>query len=121
MDAQPRPPPLEPPADHGDYVKAVERVREAAADYHQRLAAAGCSPFWVLYEPTTRDMPGAFVARLWMCTDIPGASPPQRSAGPTTTVIRAGTLEQLRDLLPHGLACFGRADGDDPAIIETWL
>lgn len=34
---------------------------------------------------------------------------------------RGKTLESVRDQVPPGQVRFGRQEGDDPVILETWL
>lgn len=63
---------------------------------------------WTVYEHP-RDLPDWFVARLWI------------SDQPTTTVIKAKTLDELRALLPQGMSMMPRHELDDPCIVETWL
>ena len=61
------------------------------------------------------DHPGYFVVRRFIIE--PGAT------RPTPDFWLALTLEDARRLVPDdvGLACFPRADGDPPAVVETWL
>jgi hypothetical protein len=66
---------------------------------------------WVVFGPGTSDHPGLYVARLWVT--IPEMEP--------SLLIRAGTLEQLRDLLPDGLVLIPHQPGEDANIIETWI
>jgi len=40
---------------------------------------------------------------------------------PTTNVIVADTLEEVRALLPPGLICMPRDVADDGVIVETWI
>src|SRR5664279_541192 len=56
--------PLEFASDHGDYIKAVEHVRERAAAEHAKLSDR--LPMWVVFGPGTSDQSGLFVARLWL-------------------------------------------------------
>jgi len=102
---------LEPAKDMGDYVKAVEQVREQVAHLHAQVPPDRI-PMWVVLGPGTSDHPGMYVARLWI-------SLPHNE--PTDALVRAGSLEELRDLLPPGLTRLERSPGDDPNIIETWV
>ena len=71
----------------------------------------GRLPMWVVYDHPA-DYPDCFVARLWVSLHEPEA---------TRHAITAPTLDALRALLPEGLTRLGRAFGDDPVIVETWL
>jgi hypothetical protein len=107
-----RPPgPLQPATDAGDLIKAIERAREAVAAAHAAMDPATL-PHWVVMGPGTGDQPGVYLARLW------AALPEPRHTG---TLLRAATLDQLRELLPAGLTCLLRQPADDPNIIETWI
>ena len=101
---------LEVASDVGDYVLACERTREMVQRVHWRLR--GRVPFWVVFGPGTSDQLGMFVARLWVS---------RPSATSTGTVLRAGSLAELHDLLPHDLTRIGRDPNDDANIIETWV
>ena len=61
----------------------------------------------------SRDYPEKYVVRRF---DI-------RDDGSHTTgwVRTADSLEGIRSLIPPGLACLTRSDGDEPEIVETWL
>lgn len=101
---------LEPASDHGDYIKAVEHVRErTAAEYAKLLDRL---PMWVVFGPGTSDHPGLFVARLWLNIPTPMS---------TNLLLRAATLREIRELLPDGLVVLPRQPGDDANIIETWI
>ena len=67
---------------------------------------------WTVYDHP-RDQPDVFVARRFEIG--------HEHAGPTGDVLTAPTLEELREKLPAGLVCITRQDGDDPAIVESWL
>lgn len=104
------PPPLEKAIDRGDYVKAVERLRE-------EVLAAHCSyaeqlPMWVILGPGTSDQPGLYLARLWL--GLPETTM-------TTMLVRAASLREIRDLLPDGLSVIPRMPNDDINIIESWI
>lgn len=86
------PAPLEPARDATDYDAAVQRVRRVAAELHAQHRES--FPHWVVLGPGTTDLPGAFLARLWV-----GLPDPR----PTSAVVRAGTLDEIRVLLPPGL------------------
>jgi hypothetical protein len=67
---------------------------------------------WVIYDHP-RDFPDCFVARLWHV-----------KAGVTeaTIAIRAaGTLSEVRGMLPMGLVNIGRRIADEPQIVEVWV
>jgi len=64
---------------------------------------------WTVYR-SPLDFPGKFIARRFVLDK------------PTRDVIIADTLEEIRERLSRkGLARFGRFEGDDPVIVETWL
>jgi hypothetical protein len=69
-------------------------------------------PMWVVYNHP-KDFPEGFIARLHLAVD--------GRTLPTAAVQRAGTLAELRDLLPRGLVRIARNPQDDPVILETWL
>jgi hypothetical protein len=68
---------------------------------------------WVVYERPI-DFPNYFVAR----PQIPEAG---RGIQRLSAYLRAGTLEELREQLPHGLVLLARHPADDPYIVECWL
>lgn len=110
-------PPLEPPRDAADYDAVFERTRALVADLHRVGLEHDQLPMWVVSGPDTTDQPGAFVARLWITRG------PRRegTGGPTGHLLRAGTLDEIRALLPPGLTRFERDPSDPPNILETWL
>ena len=63
---------------------------------------------WTVYASPS-DFPGQYVARRWVLDT------------PTTDVLVAATLEELRALLPPGLHCLPRNVLDDAVIVETWI
>lgn len=67
---------------------------------------------WVITE-NPRDFPGKFVTRKHIA----------HVAGyvPTDERHVCDTLAEARAILPHGVARFPRAPGDDPVILESWL
>jgi hypothetical protein len=66
-------------------------------------------PIWVVYDHPS-DLPDHYVARLW------------RGAQTTSVAIIDTDLERLRETLERmGLVHLDRMEGDDPAILETWL
>jgi hypothetical protein len=67
---------------------------------------------WTVYDHP-RDFPEHFVARRW---EVTATSAVARDA------VASDDLPKLRAWLADlGLARMPRNDGDDPAIIETWL
>lgn len=60
------------------------------------------------------DYPHSFVVRRWMVGDE-GLQPDPLpyAVGPT--------LADVREVLPPGLYCMGREEGDEPQIVETWV
>ena len=69
-------------------------------------------PMWVIYGPGTRNYEGRWMARARVT--FPADEP-------TSTIILAESLEQIRARLPRGLTCLQRSPGDSPNIIEIWL
>lgn len=67
---------------------------------------------WTVYDHPA-DFPDEFVARAWRIT--------AGKAEPTNISFTAPSLEEVRALLPPGLALLGRSESDDPKIVETWL
>jgi len=67
---------------------------------------------WTVYEHPS-DWPDWYVARAWEI----------HSDGPRATgnMHMARTLYDLRKLLPYGLFCMPRQNGDDPCIVEVWF
>ena len=110
-DSATQPPgPLEIPSDYGDYIKAVEHVRERVAAEQEKFSDR--LPMWVVFGPGTTDQSELFVTRLWLAL-------PELTY--TSLLVRAGTLQEIRDLLPDGLVLLPRQSDDDPNIIETWI
>jgi hypothetical protein len=69
-------------------------------------------PMWVVYDHPT-DYPDGWLARLWYSLPQPQA---------TGLAIAAGALDTLRDhLAERGCTVIPRSEGDDPAIVESWL
>jgi hypothetical protein len=74
------------------------------------MAMAEALNMWVIYDHP-RDMPECFVARLWRI-----------EAGrmiPTIALRAAGTLAEVRDMLPRGLVRLDRWQNDEPQIVEV--
>lgn len=63
---------------------------------------------WVVYDSPS-DFPGRFVARKWVHDK------------PTAETMEAGTLDDLRALLPTGMVSLQRSRQDDPKIVEIWI
>lgn len=70
--------------------------------------------FWVVYDHPT-DMPDFFVARRWDV--LKGKAMPVA----TDQVFTAGTLQEVRSLIPPGLYRLPRWEADDDKIVEVWL
>jgi hypothetical protein len=68
---------------------------------------------WTVYDHP-RDYPDSWVARR---VDISR----QRGVVMTSEMFLADSLEELRALLPPGLARIARSPMDDPKIAETWI
>ncbi len=69
-------------------------------------------PMWVIYGPGTRNYEGRWMARARVT--FPADEP-------TSTIILADSLEQVRARLPRGLSCLQRSPTDSPNIVEIWL
>ena len=76
------------------------------------FAAGGSLEMWTIYDHPL-DYPDGYVARCWLIT----------SGGTEATdrTVVGWSLETVRNAIPPGLACLARSDGDDPAILETWV
>jgi hypothetical protein len=93
-----------------DGVPAVVIQGEAyMARLHDRLRHR--LPLWVIYRPVTREYPGLWVTRMHVVL-------PEIRA--TRFVMTHDTLEQLRSILPPGLARLARDPNDEPEIEEVW-
>lgn len=68
-------------------------------------------PMWVIFDHPT-NWPEWFVARKWYTL-------PQTES--TDDMLKARTLDTLREMLPPGLVCISRQDNDAPHIVEVWL
>lgn len=69
-------------------------------------------PMWTIYRPTTKDLPGKWVARMFITL------PESKS---TNLMIVGDSLEEVRGQLPPGLFRLGRDQDDDPVIEEVWI
>jgi len=67
---------------------------------------------WTIYDHP-RDYPDVFVARRWYAQ--------AGAVVPTHEMFTAGTLDELRALLPPGLVLLPRMPGDHPNIVEVWI
>lgn len=70
---------------------------------------------WCVYKHPS-DYPNAYVARRWVASAV--------GYGPTTDVITASTLDELRTMLKNDkrmTASIPRLHGEDACIVETWL
>jgi hypothetical protein len=67
----------------------------------------------VYYNPS--DYPGRYVARM----HVVGKN--KNESGPTDQMFTGDSLEEIRGLIPYGLVCLTRQEGDDSSIVETWL
>jgi hypothetical protein len=108
--SEPANPPLQFATDLLDYTRSVETIRAQLAEiqnqYYDRL------PMWVVFGPTTPEYPGIFLCRPWLT--LP-------EAVLLDILVRAHSLDEMRELLPDGLANLGRQDGDNEHIIEVWI
>ena len=63
---------------------------------------------WVIYE-NPKDFPDKFVARMFI------------NDKPTGNIYVGDTLEDVRKIIPQGLALLPRFPQDDPKMVEVWL
>jgi hypothetical protein len=61
------------------------------------------------------DFPHSFVVRRWT---IDGGHEPKPDELPFAV---GPSLDAVRDVLPVGLICLPRQEGDEPQVVETWL
>ncbi len=82
--------------------------------YHrqQQYTLGDRFPMWVVCNPTTKDFPGQWVARMHLSLPAPEA---------TDLIILGPSLEEVCAQLPEGLTNIGRQVGDDPVIAEVWI
>jgi hypothetical protein len=70
------------------------------------------APFilWTVYDKTTKDFPGVYVARKFTLN------------GPTHHHMTSEDLDALREALTRmGFCQMARSPEDDPVIIESWI
>lgn len=67
---------------------------------------------WVVYAHP-KDFPDHFVLRPWLCD--------KGTVSALPILGYADTLEEVRTLIPPGLARFLPSPSDDPCIAESWL
>lgn len=77
---------------------------------HDKLRAR--LPMWAIYNQTTREYPGLWVARMHVI--LPESKP-------TRFVMTHDSLEEIRGILPPGLTRLARNSLDVPEIVETWI
>ncbi len=80
------------------------------AKLHWRLRAR--LPVWVIYNQTTKEYPGVWIARMSISLPAPRV---------TRFVIAHDSLEELRGILPPGLTRLVRHPSDPPEVVETWF
>lgn len=73
----------------------------------RRIIKATRVPLICVYK-NPADYPGKYVARLW---DVDT---------PTTLVVVADSLEEIRIAKPQQMVIMQRHPNDDPVIVETW-
>lgn len=79
---------------------------------HTLALGQGVLPAWAIYDKPV-DYPEGFIARMYIAT--------RGACSPTTTSIKAATLNDVRKQLPPGLVNLGRSPLDDPCVVETWI
>lgn len=93
-----------------DYQEGADRVRRVLVELVMDMRARDLFPHFVILGPDTVDLPGAYLARLWATRPKPA---------PTTAVARAGSLEEVLDLLPDGFVFLHRQPEDEPNVLGT--
>lgn len=69
---------------------------------------------WTIYDHPS-DWPDWIVARAWYCDKGPEPVPGDR-------LLMNKDIDKMRALMVDmGLVCLGRNEGDDPAVVETWI
>lgn len=74
-------------------------------------------PVWVVYNDNTTDFTGQFISRMFLTLAPPMFGVPS----PTSFIITALTINELRSRLPRSLVRIPRHPLDDPNILETWI
>jgi|SRR5277367_5300502 len=82
--------------------------------YFQEMQEEPFMSMWtVYYDP--RDFPGKYVARRH---DI---FRDKKESRPSSQYFVADSLDEIRALIPYGMACLTRSEEDDARIVETWI
>ena len=85
-----------------------------AESYFREISENPFLSVWTVYF-NPRDFPGKYVARRFNL--FRGEMEPKAS----NEHFVANSIDEVRRLLPMGLVCLQRSDGDDAKIVETWL
>ena len=93
------------------YAVGMRNVREKMIAAQNELGLDN-GPAWVIYDDKTDDFPGSFVARLFAMMPKPI---------PTSIVVHAASLAELRSLIPPGMVPLARSDNDHERIVETYI
>jgi hypothetical protein len=83
---------------------------DGATEWQAAAIAAGDLLIWTVCKSPS-DYPGLFTAR-------PHST---RANAPCDFVLTAESLQEIRDMLPPGVAPLLQWVGDDPVILETWV
>ena len=83
-----------------------------AEQLHHGQTAEGYLVMWVVTWNSS-DYPRQAVARTILIR------PPDQIK--LRTILRADSLDQVRQMLPRHLTCLPRYDEDDPVIVEVWM
>jgi hypothetical protein len=78
------------------------------------MSATVMPVYTVYYNPS--DFPGQYVVRRFFIEG--GNREPQADRTPLYV---GDSLERARSMIPHGMYCFSADDGDDAAVIESWM
>ena len=74
---------------------------------------------WTLYDNTTVDFPGQYVARLFLSVRMDDG---QIGTMATTATMRSTDVDEIRySLMVQGRVRIARSPGDAPQIMESWL
>jgi len=93
----------------GELARWESGDRSIASNLKQTNDGGGIGlAIWTVYERPA-DFPEQFVARKWL------------NERPTSDIVQANSLAEVRSLIPAGLFRIPRSFGDDHTIVESWL
>ena len=91
-------------------ITSTRITRADASLIHKQAMERNTIVAWVVTENPS-DLPSKFVARPWSV----------ETGQYFHAHLEADSLDAIRWELPVGLVRMGRATGEDPVIVETWL